>query len=333
LGYWLTPTGLKPWKQKIAAILALQPPQTVKQLRSFIGAVTYYRDMFPKRSHILAPLTALVGGKGTLHWTPECQQAFNATKALLAKDAFLRYPDHNKRFDIYCDASDRQLGAVITQENYPVAYYSRKLNSAQRNYTVGEKEILSVVETLKEYRNMLYGCPNIHVHTDHKNNTFHRLQTQRVLRWRLFLEDYNVQFHYIKGENNSFADALSRLPFSERQNPCDSPNRSTVSVTPVMGNEETADSSHNPKVIHPIDQQFQLHLSWVTKKLRIPHTIQSLIQMHFTIAISLIASCTFRQRKASHSSWLIRRLRKRKSGTLDYRFCDNNSLTSSNSNC
>jgi RNase H-like domain found in reverse transcriptase/Reverse transcriptase (RNA-dependent DNA polymerase) len=259
LGYWLTPTGLKPWKKKIAAILALQPPQTVKQLRSFIGAVTYYRDMFPKRSHTLAPLTALVGGRGSLKWTPECQQAFDATKALLAKDAFLRYPDHNKRFDIYCDASDRQLGAVITQENRPVAYYSRKLNSAQHNYTVGEKEILSVVETLKEYRNMLYGCPNIHVHTDHKNNTFHRLQTQRVLCWRLFLEDNNVQFHYIKGENNSFADALSCLPFSERQNPRDSPDISTVSVEPATVNNDPAASSH------------ERHL---------------LLQMHFTMTIS-----------------------------------------------
>jgi RNase H-like domain found in reverse transcriptase len=67
---------------------------------------------------------------------------------------------------------DLQLGAVITQENRPVAYYSRKLNSAQRNYTVGEKEIHAVVETLNEYRNMLYGRPYINVYTDHKNNAF-----------------------------------------------------------------------------------------------------------------------------------------------------------------
>jgi Reverse transcriptase (RNA-dependent DNA polymerase) len=80
LGYWLTPTGLKPWKRKIQAILALERHKTVKQLGSFIGAVTFYCDMFPKRSHILAPLTALVRGKGPLKWTNECQCAFAQMK-------------------------------------------------------------------------------------------------------------------------------------------------------------------------------------------------------------------------------------------------------------
>jgi RNase H-like domain found in reverse transcriptase len=208
LGYWLTPTGLKPWKQKIQEILALERPKTVKQLHSFIGAVTFYRDMFPKRSHILSPLTALVGGKGSLKWTPQCQQAFTQMKAVMAKDAFLRYPDHNKPFHIYCDASDLQLGAVIMQDDALVAFYSCKLNSTQKNYTVGEKEILSVVETLKEYCTMQYRCPNIYVYTDHKNHTFTNLQTQHVLCWQLFLEDYAVKFRYIKGESNSLADAL-----------------------------------------------------------------------------------------------------------------------------
>jgi RNase H-like domain found in reverse transcriptase len=77
--------------------------------------------------------------------------------------------------------SDFQLGTAILQEGVPVAFYSCKLTSAQRNYTVGKKELLSVVETLKEFRTMLYECPDIHVYTDHKNNTFARFQTQRVL--------------------------------------------------------------------------------------------------------------------------------------------------------
>jgi RNase H-like domain found in reverse transcriptase len=86
--------------------------------------------MLPKQSHILAPLTTLVGGKGPLKWTAECQQAFTQMKAVMAQDAFLRNPDHNKPFHIYCDASDLQSGAVIMQENAPVAFYSCKLNSA-----------------------------------------------------------------------------------------------------------------------------------------------------------------------------------------------------------
>ena len=130
LGYWLTPTGLKPWRKKIDAILAIERPKTAKQLRSFIGAVNFYRDMYPKRSHVLAPLTKMSGKKGTIPWTDECQTAFDQMKALLAKEAFLAYPDHNLPFEIYVDASDLQLGAAIFQRGRPVAFYSRKLNAA-----------------------------------------------------------------------------------------------------------------------------------------------------------------------------------------------------------
>jgi hypothetical protein len=91
------------------------------------------------------------------------------------------------------------------------------LTASQKNYTVGEKELLSIVETLKEYRTMLFGCPDIHIYTNHRNNTFANFTTQRVIRWRLFLEEFAPIFHYIKGETNTLADALSRLPFSERQ--------------------------------------------------------------------------------------------------------------------
>ena len=114
LGYWLTPTGLKPWRKKIDAILWLQRPCTVKDLRSFIGAVTYYRTMFPKCAHILAPLTALTSQKfGNVAWSAECQDAFNTIKVILSSDVLLHYPDRNKPFHVYTDASDLQLGAVI----------------------------------------------------------------------------------------------------------------------------------------------------------------------------------------------------------------------------
>ena len=109
--------------------------------------------MWPSHAHILKPLTDHSGLKkrAPIPWTPEMQAAFDKMRALMAADALAAYPDHNKRFDVYTDASDFQLGACIVQEGRPVAYFSRKLSKSQQNYMVMEKEMLSIVATLDEF--------------------------------------------------------------------------------------------------------------------------------------------------------------------------------------
>jgi len=176
LGYQLTKTGIQPQPKKVEAILRLNPPINRKQLRTFLGLVNYYRDVWKRRSHILAPLSGMVSVDVPFIWKAEQQKAFEEMKRLMSQEAF----------------------------------YSRKMNSAQRRYTTGEQELLSIVETLKEFKNILLG-QDLVVHTDHKNILYGKLSNDRIARWRLLLEEYGPQFVHVRGKDNVVADALSRL--------------------------------------------------------------------------------------------------------------------------
>eukprot|EP00804_Cyclotella_cryptica_P015818 CCRYP_006329-RA/>CCRYP_006329-RA protein AED:0.35 eAED:0.21 QI:0/-1/0/1/-1/1/1/0/390 len=225
LGYILTRTGIKPQPNKVQAILAITPPKQVKNLCRFLGMVQYYRDLWARRSEMLAPLTSLVGECGHTkvtkakktkkrpwYWDEVHQIAFDNVKAAIAKDVVLAYPDFSKEIEIYTDASSKQLGSVVTQGNRPLAFFRRKLSVTQQKYSVTEIELLAIVETLKEFKGILWG-QQIKVYRDHKNLIHDALglTSDRVYQWRLLLEEYGPKIVHIKGIHNTVADTISRL--------------------------------------------------------------------------------------------------------------------------
>ena len=234
LGYTLSRDGIKPQQKKVSAILALKPPKNVKELRRVLGIIQYYRDLWARRTDLLAPLTDLVGECGSTkaqrkskskipkkwYWDDEHQKAFDEIKKVIARDVILAYPNFDEEFVIYTDASTRQLGGVITQNNRVIAFFSRKLTLAQTKYTVTELELLSIVELLKEFKGMLLG-QRITVWTDHQNLIRDSLgrDCDRVMRWNLLLQEFNPTVKYIKGVDNTVADAVSRLDYCPKTNP------------------------------------------------------------------------------------------------------------------
>jgi hypothetical protein len=131
----------------------------------------------------------------------------------------LSYPDYSKVFEIYTDASSKQLGAAITQENRPIAFFSWKVSTTQCKYSVTKIELLAIVETLKEFKGMLWG-QSINVYTDQANLIRDALDmtSDQVYQWRLLLEDYGPMIVYIKGIHNTVADAISWLEYDPRVN-------------------------------------------------------------------------------------------------------------------
>jgi hypothetical protein len=195
---------------------------------------------------MLAPLTDLVGECREMkttrtnktknkpwRWDPIYQQAFDSVKAAIAKETVLAYSDFSKHFEIYTDTSSTQLGAMIAQDNRPIAFFSRKLSEMQQIYSVTEIELLAIVETLKEFKGMLWG-QDIKVYTDHKNFTRDALglTSDKVYRWRLLLEEYAPEIIYIKGIHNTVADAILQLEYDPKINKTNEYTHAMLGVEP-----------------------------------------------------------------------------------------------------
>ena len=123
-------------------------------------------------------------------WDEVHQIAFDSVKDTTARDVVLAYPDYLQEFEIYTDSLSKQLGAVITQGDKTIAFFSRKLTETHQHYSVTEIELLAIVETLKDFKGMLLG-QRLKVFTNHKNliQDALRLTSDHVYRWRLLLEE------------------------------------------------------------------------------------------------------------------------------------------------
>ena len=130
-------------------------------------------------------------------WTNVEQMAFNKIKQIVGRETLLSYPDFNLLFEIHTDASHTQLGVVISQNNKLIAFYSRKLHLAQRRYTTTECELLSIIETLKEFKNILLG-QQIVVYTNHKNLTYKNFNMEHIMKWRLLIENLDPPSSLLK---------------------------------------------------------------------------------------------------------------------------------------
>eukprot|EP00804_Cyclotella_cryptica_P011122 CCRYP_019060-RA/>CCRYP_019060-RA protein AED:0.20 eAED:0.22 QI:0/-1/0/1/-1/1/1/0/289 len=131
----------------------------------------------------------------------------------IAKDVVvLAYPDYSMELEIYTDALSKQLGSVITQGNRPLVFFSRKLSTGKQKYNVTKLELLAIVETLKEFKGMLWG-QRLKVYKDQKNliQDMLGLTSDRVYRWRLLLKEFIRKIVYFKGTDNTVANSISRL--------------------------------------------------------------------------------------------------------------------------
>jgi transposase InsO family protein len=216
LGHRISASGIGVEDRKIRAIRNWVRPRTLVNLQSFLGLCNYYRRFVMNFSQIAAPLTDLTKSNVPYEWGKRQESAFTQLKESLMSAPILRCADSSIPFQVQADASETGLGAILQQKDKngirPVAYMSRKLNAAEQNYPPHERELLAVVDALREWRCYLMGRKFL-VKTDHRPLQY--LQTQQTLsrrqaRWVIFLQNYDFDWEYVTGKSNGAADALSR---------------------------------------------------------------------------------------------------------------------------
>ena len=217
LGHVVGGGTVQPEASKVETVRQFQVPETKKQVRAFLGLTGYYRKFIPNYARIAASLTDLTrkSASNNVCWNASCDEAFKELKQILCTSPVLRNPDFSQPFILQTDASDRGVGAVLSQrdengEEHPIGYFSKKLLSREERYSTVEKECLAIKLAIQAFRVYLLGR-KFTVQTDHRSlEWLHRLKENnaRLTRWSLALQPYNFVVEHRKNGN---ADALSRV--------------------------------------------------------------------------------------------------------------------------
>jgi hypothetical protein len=220
LGYVVGEHGISTDPSKIEVVKSFPIPRNLRQLRGFLGLASYYRRFVKGFTTIAAPLNELLKKKVRYKWTKAQQTAFEELKHHLTSAPILAYPNFEREFILFTDASDLALGAILSQKDHEgyervIAYASRTLSPAEKNYSVTEKECLAVVWAIKYFRQYLHGS-HFSLITDHsalKSLFAHKMPQTRLSRWITILQEYTFTTNYKPGKYHSNVDTLSRIEY------------------------------------------------------------------------------------------------------------------------
>lgn len=223
LSFRITSMGSSPSPGKVAALRKLEPPETFRALRRFLGAVNYYRRFLPhaaQHQSILNKICPPGKSKKPVPWDAELLKAFQTCKEDLINAALLAHPIPGAPLELVVDASDTAIGAVLQQRvqkgMQPLAFFSRTLDKTQVRYSTYDRELLAMYEAVRHFRDMLEGSPGFTILTDHKPLVFAFQQSperasQRQARHLQYISEFTTDIRHISGADNSVADFLSRL--------------------------------------------------------------------------------------------------------------------------
>ena len=219
LGHILTGDSRAVDPEKLACLKRYPTPTSRKQVQAFLGFVNYLRDYIPLYSTLAAPLEALRHSKNVVaDWLadPRCQASFDAFLEVLQEAPVLNFPLPDVPFCVHTDASDKGIGAVLSQrvddKKRYILFVAKSLNPAQRNYSATKRELLAIIFALNYFRDFLY-LSHFELYTDHRALTYIFTQKQlspMMCEWLGTLQDFNFSITHLPGLKNVLADALSR---------------------------------------------------------------------------------------------------------------------------